>query len=200
MRIKSLFIYLVFLLSCDSSSDFSFGGNVSGDVQMSGESSGTGIGGSMARFTIKGDYLYTVDSYDLKTFDIKDRLNPKITSEVNLGWGIETIFPYGENLFIGAQSGMHIYGLENQEEPNYISSYEHVTSCDPVVVQDSYAYVTLRGGSECMGFNNQLDIVDISNPNYPRLFKTYEMINPHGLGVDGNCLFISEISKITKSI
>ena len=87
---------------------------------------------------------------------------------------------------------MHIYSLENKEEPNYISSYEHVTSCDPVVVQDSYAYVTLRGGSECMGFNNQLDIVDISNLNNPRLFKTYEMINPHGLGVDGNCLFISE--------
>ena len=150
MKIKSLLIYLVFLLSCDSSSDFSFGGNFSGDVQMSGESSGTGIGGSMARFTIRDDYLYTVDSYDLKTFDIRDRLNPKITSEVNLGWGIETIFPYGENLFIGAQSGMHIYGLENKEEPNYISSYEHVTSCDPVVVQDSYAYVTLRGGSECM--------------------------------------------------
>ena len=122
----------------------------------------------MARFTIRDDYLYTVDSYDLKTFDIKDRLNPKITSEVNLGWGIETIFPYGENLFIGAQSGMHIYGLENKEEPNYISSYEHVTSCDPVVVQDSYAYVTLRGGSECMGFNNQLDIVDISNLNKPQ--------------------------------
>ena len=112
MKIKCLLIYLVFLLSCDSSSDFSFGGNVSGDVQMSGESSGTGIGGSMARFTIKGDYLYTVDSYDLKTFDIKDKVNPMITSEVNLGWGIETIFPYGENLFIGAQSGMHIYGLE----------------------------------------------------------------------------------------
>ena len=46
---------------------------------MSGESSGTGIGGSMARFTIKGDYLYTVDSYDLKTFDIKDKVNPMIT-------------------------------------------------------------------------------------------------------------------------
>ena len=52
MKIKNVFIYLIFLLSCDSSTDVSFGGNVSGDVQLSGESSGTGIGGSMARFTI----------------------------------------------------------------------------------------------------------------------------------------------------
>ena len=66
MKIKSLLIYLVFLLSCDSSSDFSFGGNFSGDVQMSGESSGTGIGGSMARFTIRDDYLYTWGLYLLK--------------------------------------------------------------------------------------------------------------------------------------
>ena len=37
-----------------------------------------------------------------------------------------------------------------------------MTSCDPVVVQGDYAFVTLRGGTECQGFSNQLDIIDIS--------------------------------------
>ena len=67
-----------------------------------------------------------------------------------------------------------------------------MTSCDPVVVQGDYAFVTLRGGTECQGFSNQLDIIDISDLVRPELFKTYSMINPHGLGVDDNCLFITE--------
>ena len=192
MKIKNILFFIFIISSCDMSSDLSIGGNISGDVQFNSESSSTGIGGSMARFTIKGEYLYTVDSDNLKTFDIKERKNPEIKSEVSLGWGVETIFPYGENLFIGAQSGMHIYSLENKEEPLWLSTYEHLTSCDPVVVQDDFAFVTLRGGTECFGFNNQLDIVDVSNLKDPKLFKTYDMINPHGLGIDGNCLFISE--------
>ena len=146
----------------------------------------------MARFTIVGDYLYTVDSYNLKSFDISDQLNPEFREEVNLGWGVETIFPYDNNLFIGTQSGMHIYSLEKREKPSWISTYEHITSCDPVVVQGDYAYVTLRGGAECQNFNNQLDIIDISELEQPSLFKTYPMINPHGLGIDDNCLFITE--------
>ena len=106
---KYISILIIVLVSCESSSDLGLSGGRGETSFSAGGDSNTGIGGSMARFTIKGDYLYTVDSYDLKTFDIKDKVNPEITSEVNLGWGIETIFPYGENLFIGAQSGMHIY-------------------------------------------------------------------------------------------
>jgi len=183
--LNQFYILLIFsILSCDTSSD-----NLS---RSSENSSGTGIGGSMARFTIVGDHLYTVDSYNLNTFDISDQKNPDFKSEINLGWGIETIFPYENRLFIGAQSGMHIYDLKDKDKPSWISTYEHMTSCDPVVVQDNYAFVTLRGGNECMGLNNQLDIIDISKIDQPTLFKTYEMIQPHGLGVDNNCLFITE--------
>ena len=194
MKNLKYIILFALILACESSSDSigSFSGN---GVQSStsGEgSSNTGIGGSMARFTIVGDYLYTVDSYNLKSFDISDQLNPEFREEVNLGWGVETIFPYDNNLFIGTQSGMHIYSLEKREKPSWISTYEHITSCDPVVVQGDYAYVTLRGGAECQNFNNQLDIIDISELEQPSLFKTYPMINPHGLGIDDNCLFITE--------
>ena len=194
MKNLKYIILFALILACESSSDSigSFSGN---GVQSStsGEgSSNTGIGGSMARFTIVGDYLYTVDSYNLKSFDISDKLNPEFREEVNLGWGVETIFPYDNNLFIGTQSGMHIYSLEKREKPSWISTYEHITSCDPVVVQGDYAYFTLRGGAECQNFNNQLDIIDISELEQPSLFKTYPMINPHGLGIDDNCLFITE--------
>jgi hypothetical protein len=73
-----------------------------------------------------------------------------------------------------------------------MSTFEHVTSCDPVVVNDDYAFVTLRSGTVCQGFTNQLDVIDISNLNNPYLVKSYPMTNPHGLGLDGDALFICE--------
>ena len=87
---------------------------------------------------------------------------------------------------------MHIYDNAIPTEPVYISSFLHVTTCDPVVVNDQYAYVTLRSGNACNGFTNQLDVINIENLNNPYLVKSYSMQNPHGLGLDGQTLFITE--------
>jgi hypothetical protein len=153
----------------------------------------TGIGGSMARFTIVNDYLYTIDVNNVQVFDIKELDQPTAGKKVLLGWGIETIFPYENKLFFGSQVGMHIYSISNPAEPTFISSFEHIRSCDPVVVEGQYAYVTLRSGNECRtGFANQLDVIDISQIKDPRLVKSYEMINPHGVGIDRGTLFVCE--------
>ncbi|GAB3332869.1 hypothetical protein GCM10027299_39730 [Larkinella ripae] len=151
-----------------------------------------GTGGSMARFTLYDNYLYTVSQSDLLLFDIKTPSDPKKGNKINLGWGIETIFPYKDKLFIGAQSGMHIYDNSNPEKPTRMSTFEHARVCDPVVVHEDKAYVTLRSGSPCQGFTNQLEVVDVSNLYSPRLLKTYPMKNPHGLGIDFPNLFICE--------
>ena len=152
----------------------------------------TGIGGSLARFTITDEYLYTINDWQMKLFDITDISSPVQGSTVDLGWGIETIFPYEDKLFLGARDGMHIYDNTNPDLPVYISTYSHINTCDPVVVQDNYAYVTLRSGTECDNFTNQLDVIDISDVQNPSLVETYPMQNPHGLGINGSCLFIAE--------
>ncbi|RAK01898.1 LVIVD repeat-containing protein [Larkinella arboricola] len=151
-----------------------------------------GTGGSMARFALYDNYLYTVSQSDMQLFDIRKPSDPKQGTKVTLGWGIETIFPYKDKLFIGAQSGMHIYDNSNPEKPVRMSTFEHARVCDPVVVHEDKAYVTLRSGSACQGFTNQLEVVDISNLYNPRLLKTYPMKNPHGLGIDFPNLFICE--------
>ena len=151
-----------------------------------------GVGGSMARFTIYQDYLYAVDLYNLNVFDITNTVLPSKENEIQIGWDIETIFPYEDKLFIGSSSGMHIFENENPIEPTFISTFAHARACDPVVVNGDYAYVTLRDGTQCDGFANQLDVVDISNIYNPVLVKTYPMQNPHGLGIDGTTLFLCE--------
>ena len=159
-----------------------------------GGNTGAGVGGSFARFAINGNHLYLVDSWQMYPFDISNTSNPvSSAAPFNIGWNVETIYPYKDNLFIGSQNGMFIYGLDNPDQPNYISEFAHVRSCDPVVVDDNYAYVTLRNGNPtCGGFENQLDIVDISNLSNPFLVKSYEMSNPHGVGIDGNSLFVCD--------
>jgi hypothetical protein len=152
----------------------------------------SGIGGSMARFTIYDHYLYTVSDNDLQVFDITTPTEPQTGNKINLGWGIETIFPYKDKLFIGSTTGMHIYNNSNPEKPEYMSRFEHARACDPVVVEGDYAYVTLRSGNACAGFVNQLDVINIQNLNAPTLVKSYPMQNPHGLGIDDGTLFLCE--------
>jgi hypothetical protein len=67
-----------------------------------------------------------------------------------------------------------------------------VQSCDPVIADDDYAYVTLRTGSSCFGNANQLEILQLNSFTNPTLVKSYSFTNPHGLSKDGNVLFICD--------
>ena len=78
---------------------------------------------------------------------------------------------------------MQIFDNSNPSEPIHLSTFAHARVCDPVVVNDDYAFVTLRSGDRCSGFVNQLDVVDIKDLENPKLVKSYPMDNPHGLGV-----------------
>jgi hypothetical protein len=178
---KLSFLLLLFW-ACQSKSTDSVGPNV-------------GTGGSTARFTIAGNYLYVVDNQSLRVFDIKNPINPIFTKKVNLLTVVETIFPYNNNLLIGTQTGMYIFSLSSPESPKLLSVFQHVRSCDPVVAENDIAYVTLRSGTNCNRGQNSLDIVDIKNLNNPILLKSYDLANPNGLGADGNLLFVTQGEK-----
>ncbi len=153
----------------------------------------TGQAGSLARFAIQGDNLYIVDKTNLRTFSLANPTEPKQIHTTNIGFGIETIFPYQNKFFIGASDAMYIYDFSNPENPVQLSRYQHITACDPVVAQGNYAYVTLRNSQvTCLRSENVLEIVDISNPTNPQMVNRLSMINPHGLGVDGTDLFVTE--------
>jgi hypothetical protein len=158
-----------------------------------GNGSGSGLGGSLARFTINNNHLYMLDGGDVRVVDISTESTPVPKDKLYVNWDIETIFPHNNHLFIGARSGMHILDISNPETPVHISTFQHANSCDPVVVDDNYAYVTLRSGNPtCEGFDNQLDVLDITNLQSPKLVATYSMKNPHGLGVDEDLLFVCD--------
>jgi hypothetical protein len=165
-----------------------------GDVLMATADSagGTGEGGSMARFKIVGDYLYAVDNHNINVFGINDLEAPKELESVFAGFDIETIFNRGEHLFLGSRSGMYIYNITAPESPKFVSEFQHGTACDPVVVDDQYAYVTLRGGNDCGATESGLFIIDITDLEKPVQVASYKMDGPYGLGVKDNLIFVCD--------
>ncbi len=171
----------VFMLSSDVSSNKNLAGGTP-----------SGIAGSMARFALMNNYLYTVGESQLKVIDISGEQNPVVVNTVNLSWGIETIYPFKDKLFIGSNSGMFIFNVANPAVPVQLGAFSHARVCDPVIADDKYAYITLRNGSKCQGYLNELDIVDISNLSSPVLVSKFDMTNPQGLSKDGGLLFICD--------
>jgi len=153
-----------------------------------------GTGGSMARFAALQDRLYTVGNTSLGVFNIADDYNPSFVTRKNLGWGIETIFPFKNNLFVGTTTGVKILSLSNPDNPAELATYEHFRRCDPVVANDNYAFSTLRAGVACGGnpIESSLHILSIENITNPKLVKSYNMENPYGVGLDGNTLFVCD--------
>ncbi|MCY1721647.1 hypothetical protein OU798_14930 [Prolixibacteraceae bacterium Z1-6] len=152
-----------------------------------------GVGGSMARFGLYDDYLYAVDMSVLHILDVKDDENPKDIGKQNVGWDVETMFIYDGHMFFGTRSGMRIFSLEVPTVPTYVSDFWHITSCDPVVVADGYAYITLRGGNDCGSTVNRLDVLQLSD-NYidNTLVGSYPLHGPYGLGIDDQILFVCD--------
>jgi len=169
----------------------------------------TGITGSMSRFAISGDYLYTIyirnyyyaqPSYSslyfgpagfMKVFNIEnEQIN--LVNTINVSTNVETIFAYKDHLFLGMSNGMNIYSIENPSAPNYISDSWHFWGCDPVVVSDDYAYLTVRSTNICGQNGNMLQIIDISDIMQPKEVSRYALTEPYGLGIDENKLFVCD--------
>jgi len=167
---------------------------ISCDKEMAANGGSTGAGGSTARFTIAGNYLYVVDNVSLKAFDISSNTTPVFKSKTEIGINIETIFPYQDKLFIGSSSTMYVYSLSDPSRPTQLGKAEYTIrmSCDPVVARDSVAYATLRATGPCGGSRSALVVYDIKNISSPQLMNTVSLAAPYGLGIKNNSLYVCE--------
>lgn len=171
-------IAIAFLFfSCEKTSD-------------SAASSGTGVGGSLAKFTIIDNYIYAVSSHYLYTIDISNPADPVNLGQSALSFDMETIYPYKNRLFIGSKTGIYIYSIDTASTPRLIGQAKHGRSCDPVVANDTASYSTLKGNSYCGPATSGLYVYDVRDLNTPSLKKTIPIPEPIGLGMYQSALYV----------
>lgn len=155
-------------------------------------SSSTGVNGSMSRLIFYNDYLYSVFNNQMSIFKFNGKEPVKATDDKYIGSNVETIFSYKDNLFMGTPTGMLIYSVADPLKPVYQSSLQHVYGCDPVVVENDVAYVTVRSGNNCGQNQNQLIIIDVKDVKSPKALATYAMTHPKGLAVNNGTLYLCD--------
>ena len=176
---------IVILTSCYSDSGVAPGGAF--------DSSSVSQGGSTAKFATSGTNLYVIDQFSLHTYDISIEKEIRFLNTITLNTQqLETIFPFGNYLFLGSTSGVHIIDITNPSSPYYLSEFQHVLSCDPVVTDGDFAYVTLRSGNFCGQSDDELQILDVSNITNPQLVVTYRLSSPKGLAINNDVLYICD--------
>ncbi|HMH24844.1 MAG TPA: hypothetical protein VK563_23880 [Puia sp.] len=158
-----------------------------------GTGDATGVAGSMAKMVLINDYIYAItQTSSLGVISIKDAANPALSTTVPVGAGLETIYPFQDKLFLGSSLGVYMYDLSNPGSPARTGAFIHGRSCDPVITDGNYVYITLHAGTSCGGPNNELDVVDITQLTATGTGKVYPLTSPHGLCKDGNLLFVCD--------
>jgi len=154
------------------------------------QSAGSG-GSSFATFAVIGDYLYYLDHRTLVTADISTADDPRTISRASIGWDIETLYPTEDYLFVGGTRGMYIFDRSDPTRPVEIGRIEHFQACDPVVVSDDIAYVTLRSGNGCGAADDVMLCVDVKDPSKPVVLEEKQIKTPYGLAVNSPLLYVS---------
>jgi len=163
------------------------------DVSTVGDA--TGKNGSITRFAIKDNLMYAIDINYLRVFDISDGDNPVLVQSMEVAYGIETIFIYENYIYLGAVDGVYVIDINNPISPHQLQKIEHHITCDPVVVQNNYAYSTQRVTTTGCGnhwFQSALAVYDVSDINNSVLKKEITMGEPYGLAVEGSWLFVCD--------
>ncbi len=151
-----------------------------------------GMNGSMSRFTLYDNKLYAVLNNYMSIFDLSGEKPVKKAESIYIGRNVETIFSYKDNMFMGTPTGMLIYSVKDPLNPEYQSSITHAYGCDPVVVDNDLAYVTVRSGNNCGQNTNELFIVNVKDVKTPKQVVSFTMNSPKGLGIDAGKLFLCD--------
>jgi hypothetical protein len=153
---------------------------------------GSGVGGSYAIFAVIDTFLYFLDNSSIITMSISQPDSPVKLNETYIDWSVETLFPTQKYLFIGSRTGMYIFDRSSPSQPVQVGMVTHFRAYDPVVVQDSMAYVTLRTSWSSWPPQDELLMVNIANPAQADTIASKPLSTPYGLAVSDSLLYVAQ--------
>jgi hypothetical protein len=155
--------------------------------------------GSLAKFAIANERLYCINDDKLNIYNVSNASSPLLSNTIPLQGIVETLFPFGNQLYMGSTTGFFRYDITNPDNPTNKQFVQHLTSCDPVVVNDSFAFVTLRGGNQCGSLQSRLEVWQIINNEVIQILATKNLVEPYGLGLSSNYIFVCDGKEGIKS-
>lgn len=179
-------------LTSSTQGGFGCGSKVMATSGGGSESTGSGVGGSYAIFAVIDSFLYFINNQSIVTMDISDPAMPRKISETAVAWSIETLFPTKDYLFIGGTNGMYVMNRSNPSSPALISTITHFRARDPVVVQDTMAYVTLRAAADPWAGVDELMVVSLGSILSPKLVREIPLPTPYGLAAGDSLLYVAQ--------
>jgi len=149
--------------------------------------------GTINRIGVYYDHVYVVGNDKLHVFQTNGRAISK-SQTLDIDEGSETVYVDRNRLYIGSESMVRIYLLDNRSKPTFRSKVEHSTSCDPVLAEGDIAYSTLRSVTNegCSGSDNMLMVLDVESSKKSKLLESYDLKSPYGMAIINQHLFVGE--------
>lgn len=154
--------------------------------------------GTVTRFVVQNSRLYAIDNQNLQVYDIgggaaNSYAAARWQRTIPLGANIQALYPAGSRLFVTTPSGLLLLDPANPQLPA-VGSAVAATSCDPLVSDGRWAYLSMRADRTCGGGTNQLQVVDLTDPLRPHTAQNYPLTRPYGLSLlaDSAQLFVCD--------
>ncbi|HNE28987.1 MAG: hypothetical protein U0U46_00535 [Saprospiraceae bacterium] len=159
----------------------------------------TGKSGSITRFAVHNGYMYALNPNEVLTYSLTDPDHPQLVHRLSTDYGLETIVVYEGRIYLGSRTALYILDIGNPAAPTIISQADRPEAlfrgCDPVVVEGSYAYSTVKIIQNICGNVSAFSALltyNVGDPENPVNTSRTDMNLPNGLGVRDGYLFVCD--------
>lgn len=146
--------------------------------------------GSTASQLVYNGHMYVLDDGNLRVLSLADPAHPVEIASLSVDRGSETIYPYRENLILGASNGASIIDISNPAQPRVSGSLPQFFAHDPIVVKGDTAFQTRHWGTEDGAHQGNLHILNVANSSSPFEVTQLQLTFPLGLDYKGDFLYV----------
>ncbi len=150
--------------------------------------------GTVNRLALHKQNLYVISNNNITVVSDQGSFGNEVSKQQSPVEDMETIFSHEDLLFVGSRTAMSIFEASENGAVDQVSSFDHATSCDPVLPHEDVAYVTLRTGdfSECPGNINAMLVIDVSRIDRIHELEEINMSSPYGMSIIGDQLYVGQ--------
>jgi hypothetical protein len=142
-------------------------------------------------FSTLDNYLYASINNYLYIVDLSPDLPQTPAEKLPVG-PVEKLLLHHNKLLLSSAESTAIYSLDLPQTPTLSAQIPHVYGCNPIVLHNNRAYITIRSGNACGQNTSELLIIDLTNPKTPQKTISYALKDPQGLNVRDDLLFLCD--------